>query len=129
MPICYSRLSVILSQVSLPPHLHSGSSVLQPCRTFYHCSAQEFGHCLPPPGFCNVSLSDTFEMSLPSGCFPWSLISAKNQSFPSFVLWRHKRDHIFSLSWQLYICFYLCYTKAGLSYPLSCKLFWLGTVF
>lgn len=43
----------------------------------------------------------------------------KELIFPSFVLWRHKGDHFFSLSWHLYICFYLCFIKASLSHPLD----------
>lgn len=43
----------------------------------------------------------------------------KESIFPSFVLWRHKGDHFFSLSWHPYICFYLCFIKASLSHPLD----------
>ena len=43
----------------------------------------------------------------------------KELIFPSFILRRHKGDHFFSLSWHLYICFYLCYIKASLSHPLD----------
>lgn len=103
--------SAVLLQVSLPLTL-SDSSMLQSEQTIYYCSAQEFEnlqlfilrHTWNATSFRMLSL--IFDL-------------CKESIFPSFVLWRHKGDHFFSLSWHLYICFYLRFIKASLSHPLD----------
>lgn len=129
MTLCYSELSVNLSRVS-----HHLTSTLVPL-CFSH--ARPFTIAQPKNLDTPVLLPDS-AMSH-SLRHIWNATSfrmlslifdlCKESIFPSFVLWRHKGDHIFSLSWHLYICFYLHYIKASLSHPLGCKLFWLGIVF
>lgn len=76
-------LFVISSQVCLPPYLHSGPFCAPASWPFTLAQFKNLDPPPPSPILQCLTLSDTSEMPLPSGCFPWSLISAKNQSFLS----------------------------------------------
>lgn len=67
MPLGCPRLSVILSQLSLPPHLHTGPSVLPPpCQTIHNCSTEDSDTiCRLPRSAMSLSLSDTSEILPP----------------------------------------------------------------
>lgn len=58
-------------QLSLPPHLRTGPSVLQACQTIYHCSAEDLGTISRLP---NSAMSQSFRHRMSQ-----SLISAKTQ--------------------------------------------------
>lgn len=74
-----------------------------------------------------LTLSDTSEMPLPSGCLPWSLISAKNCSFLP-LYYEGTEEIIFPLSRDICTSAFICALLKLLSHPLACKLLWLRTL-
>lgn len=117
MPLWCPRLSVILSQLSLPPHLHIGPSVLLPCQTIYHCSAEDLDTISHIPSSAMSHCLRYIWNATSLGCLDlWSL----QRIHPPFLCTaKAQRKSFFSLSWHLYICFYLPYIKASLSHRLG----------
>lgn len=119
--------SIIVLQNSPPPSLHLGphapvqpdqSPLLSIYFVYHFCS----------PQFCKVHQPlDTSEMPISSGCFPWSLISARI-NLPFLCTWKEQRRSFFSFSLMTFGFLSQCII-ASLSHLLDYRLLWLRAVF